>query len=103
MNRSALDKLKRIAPSIEEFRKLPPEEQAWLEPMLTFSIKTALAILDVISQSPHTYEEIANICQLHPTSVKQILSALDDGGCRISLDEKSAFASTGRPRNLARR
>ena len=103
MNQNTIERLKIAAPSIEKFRNLHPDEQIWFEPMLSQTIKTALNVLDAISNTPLTYEEIANICELHPTSVKQILSALDDGGCRIDLSEKTAFAPTGRPRNLARR
>jgi response regulator of citrate/malate metabolism len=103
MNQDTITKLKALAPSIEQFRNLQPQEQEWLLPCLHQTARTALGILDTITNQALTYEEIANICQLHPTSVKQILNALDDGGCRISLNEKTAFAPTGRPRNLARR
>lgn len=103
MNQDTILRLKDAAPSIEKFRNLNPSEQDWLIPMLTQTVKTALNILDTIVDSPLTYQEIADTCELHPTSVKQILNALDDGGCKINLSEKTAFAPTGRPRNLARR
>lgn len=66
-------------------------------------MRTALNILDAISNNALIYEEIADICELHINSVKQILSALNEGGCLIDMREKTAFAPTGRPRNLARR
>lgn len=103
MNTNTIKRLKDAAPSIEKLRHLHPEEQAWLAPMLTRTTKTALLILDAISQSPLTYEEIADTCELHINSVKQILWALNEGGCAIDMDERVAFARTGRPRKLARR
>lgn len=103
MNQDTINRLKDAATSIDKFRNLNPSEQAWLTPLLNPTAKTALNILDTIANSPLTYQEIADICELHPTSVKQILNALDDGGCRIDLSEKTAFAPTGRPKNLARR
>jgi response regulator of citrate/malate metabolism len=103
MNDSTVKRLVAAAPSIEKFRNLNPSEQQWLEPMLHKTAKTALNILDAIANNPLAYEEIADICELHPTTVRQILNALAQGGCRIDLSEKTAFAPTGRPRNLARR
>ncbi len=103
MNQDTINKLKSIAPSIEKFRNLHLDEQIWLEPCLHKTARTALDILDAIANNPLTYQEIADLCELHPTSVKQILNALDDGGCIINLSETTAFAPTGRPRTLARR
>ncbi len=103
MNQDTINRLKESAQSIEKFRNLHPQEQAWLEPLLHQTVKTALNILDTIANNPLTYIEIADICELHPTSVKQILNALSEGGTNIDLSEKTAFAPTGRPRNLARR
>lgn len=103
MNTDTIKRLKDAAPSIEKLRHLHPEEQAWLEPLLNPTTKTALLILDTISNSPLTYEEIADACELHINSVRQILGALNEGGCAIDMDERVAFARTGRPRKLARR
>lgn len=103
MNQVTINYLKKSAPSIERFRQLHPEEQKWMEPLLNHRTKTALNILDAISNTPLSYQEIADICELHINSVKQVLNALQDGGCRIDMSEKSAVAPTGRPRNLARR
>lgn len=102
MNQKTLDRLKELAPFIKSFRELHPREQEWLIPLLTPSVKTALAILDVIANDSLTYEEIANICELHPHSVTQILNALNEGGCDVSLSETQAFSPTGRHRVLAR-
>lgn len=103
MNQDTINKLKTLAPSIERFRNLHPDEQAWLEPCLHQTTRMALNILDATANNPLTYQEIADICELHPNSVKQILNALDDGGCAINLCETTAFAPTGRPRTLAQR
>jgi response regulator of citrate/malate metabolism len=103
MNQDTIKKLKALAPTIEQFRNLQADEQEWLVAALHPTVKTALNILDSITLKSLTYEEIADICQLHHNSVRQILNALEEGGCRISLTEKTAFAPTGRPRTLARR
>ena len=103
LNNDTLTKLKAAALAIKKFRQLHPDEQGWALPLLHPTIKTALTILDTIANTPLTYQEIANCCQLHPTSVRQILAALDEGGVAITLTEKSAFAPVGRPRKLARR
>jgi predicted Rossmann fold nucleotide-binding protein DprA/Smf involved in DNA uptake len=103
MNQDTINRLKAAAPSIEKFRNLHPDEQQWLEPMFSKTMQTALAVLDAISQTALTYEEIADECELHINSVKQILSALNEGGCRINLGDRTAFAPTGRPRNLVKR
>jgi hypothetical protein len=58
MNTNTINRLKSAAPSIEKFRNLKPTEQQWLEPLLTKTAKTALAILDTIESSPLTYEAI---------------------------------------------
>lgn len=102
MNQNTIERLKLAAPSIEKFRQLP-EEQRWMEPLMSQTVKTALDILDCISNHPMTYQEIADTCELHINSIKQILSALEEGGCHINMSEKTAIAPTGRPRLLARR
>ena len=103
MDQTTIRRLKENAAAIERIRNLHPDEQAWLVPCLNRRILTSLNILDAIANNPLTYEQIADICELHPTSVRQILGALSEGGCSISLSEKTAFAPTGRPRTLARR
>ncbi len=72
MNQSTIERLKLAAPSIEKFRQLHPDEQIWIEPLMNQTTKTALDILDAIANTPLTYEEIANTCELHINSVKQI-------------------------------
>jgi hypothetical protein len=103
MNEVTLAKLRDATPSIEKFRELCPEEQKWLYPLLTQSTCTALDILEAITHQHLSYEEIAAEVGIHPTSAKQILGALMDGGCSIDLREKGAFAPIGRSRNLVRK
>ena len=101
MNTDTTNRIRESARSIEKFRALDMDEQRWLEPLVTKTTKTCLNILDAIAHQPLTYEEIAQLCDLHPTTVKQILNALNEGGCSIDLRERGAFAPTGRSRNLA--
>ena len=103
MNTETTKRLTRIAPFIERFRNLHPDEQKWLEPMLKNNVRTALTILDSIAVAPMTYQSIADSLGLHPQTVCQMLNALAQVGCRINLKTSTAFAPTGRPRKLARR
>ncbi len=103
MNQDTINRLKEMAPSIEKLRNLQPGEQEWLEPLLHSTTKTALAILNSIVNTHLTYQEIADECELHVNTVKQYLYALSDGGCLIDMTQRTAYAPTGRPRNLSRR
>lgn len=103
MNQATIEKLKLAAPGIERFRQLHPSEQEWIEPLLDQTVRTALNILDCISNRPLTFDEVAKEVQMHPQSISQILNALSVSGVSIHLSEKGAYAPTGRPRKLARR
>ena len=103
MNQDTIDKLKAIAPSIERFRNLHPDEQKWLIHLLSPTTLAALNMLDAIANQPMTFDEISKIVERNPQTVSQTLNALNEGGVNIDLTEKTAFAPTGRPRKLARR
>ena len=102
MNQDTLERLRIAAPSIEKFRRLSPEEQAWLTPLLSAAVVSALGMLDAIEHEPLTFEEIGRITGRNPQTVAKILNVLSEK-IGINLTEKSAFAPTGRPRKLARR
>lgn len=102
MDVKATQRLKERAEAIAGFRELAIEEQEWLFPLLSRGIRNTLEMLDIISDQPLTFEEIAHELDLHPMSVSQKLNALAAGGYPIDLTENSAFAPTGRPRKLAR-
>jgi len=103
VNSDTINRLKQIAPFVEKFRNLHPDEQQWLEPLLKNNVRTALSILDIIANNPMTYQAIANSLELHHMTVCQMLNALAEGGCRIDLKKTTAYAPIGRPRTLARR
>lgn len=96
-------KLEARADAIAKFRELTIEEQEWLLPLLPRGIRATLELLDIISEKPLTYEEIADELDIHITTVSQKLNALAAGGYPLDLTETTAFALTGRPRKLARK
>lgn len=102
MQNAAREKLREKAEAIAKFRELAIEEQEWLFPLLTQGIRNTLELLDLISETPLTYEEIASELGIHPSTVTQKLNALAEGGYPLDLAETTAYAVTGRPRKLAR-
>lgn len=103
MDSVAAQRLKEKAEAIAEFRNLTLEEQEWLFPLLARGIKNTLEMLDIISEQPLTFEEIADEMDIHPITVSQKLNALVAGGYPIDLTGNCAFAPTGRPRKLTRK
>lgn len=105
MNKTTLTKLSNGAKVLEQFRHLADSEQEWLIEVLKVgkSALLALDILDAIASQPLTFEEIGRICECHPQTASQILNALVEGGMSLSLNDKSAYAPTGRPRKLAKK
>lgn len=103
MDSVAIHKLKERADAIAKFRELTIEEQEWIFPLLSRGIQATIELLDIISEKPLTYEEIADELDIHPTTVTQKLNALAAGGYPLDLTDVSAFAPTGRPRKLARK
>lgn len=103
MNESTRIQLREDALAIDKFRALHPNEQEWLRPLLSRRVQNILNMLDLISDSRMTFEEIALALGCNPTTVSQRLNALLQGGAAINLTETSACAPTGRPRTLARR
>ncbi|MEA5522857.1 hypothetical protein [Limnoraphis robusta] len=53
-------------------------------------------------RTERTYEQISDDLQIHIHTVKQILSALEEGGANIKVTGKTAVAETGRYRVLKR-
>lgn len=103
MDDSIRIKLIQVAKAIEEFRSLELTEQLWLMPLLNKGIQSTLEILDLISEEPLSYEEIATELDINEQTVRQKLNALSIGGYLIDLTETTAFATTGRPRTLVRK
>lgn len=89
--------------AIEKFRQLSPNEQDWIHPLLSKSVRSTLEILDLIAIEKLTFEDIGRTLGLSPVTVSQKLNALAQGGMAIDLSETAAYAPTGRPRKLARR
>lgn len=103
MDDSIRQRLTEQAKLIAKFQELESKEREWLLPLLSPGIKNTLKLLDLISDRPLTFEEIATELDIHPTTVTQKLNALVAGGYPLALTDKTAFAETGRPRKLARK
>lgn len=99
MNKTTLAKLKLAAPQIEKYRQLDERDKEWLAPIIDYSVLTAIDILSRIEEQPLTFEDIATLTGLHPTSVSQILNALS-GHITIDMSNGKAYAPVGRKRKL---
>ena len=101
MNEQTKAYIKECVPSIWKYWELHPEEQEWLYPLLHKSIRSAIAVLEAISDKPQNYSEIAAITELSENTVKQITYALAEGGIGIQIfSEGRAYCPLGRPRKL---
>lgn len=100
MNKTTLTKLKVAAPHIEKYCQLDEQDKEWLAPIIDYSVLTAINILSRIEEQPLTFEDIATLTGLHPTSVSQILNALSEH-IAIDMSNGKAYAPVGRKRKLA--
>lgn len=102
MNSKTYAKIVSLTPMLVQFQHLEAGERAWLEPLLTKSARTAIAILDKISQREMTYKEVGDDLNLNCQTAQQIINALSEGGVNIQIKAKAAQAATGRLRVLKR-
>ena len=102
MNEQTKAYIKECTLSIQKYWNLHPEDQIWIFPLLHKSIRSAIAVLEAISDQPRNYAEIAAITGLSENTVKQITYALAEGGIGIQIfSEGRAYCPLGgRPRNL---
>lgn len=101
MNEQTKAYIKECGLSIRKYWELPPEEQEWLYPLLNKSIRSAIVVLEAISDKPQNYSEIAAITELNENTIKQITYALAEGGIGIQIfSEGRAYCPLGRPRTL---
>lgn len=97
------EKLRVLARTIYKFQQLEETEKRWLKPLLSRGIVNTLRMLELLENRAMTFEELADELTIHPTTIKQRIYGLIDGGYPISLEGKVAIAETGRPRKLARK
>lgn len=95
-------RLMESADSYYEFLKLVEQEQKWLLPLLGKGAASTVKMLKLISEQPMTFEDIADQVGINSQTVTQKLNALAKGGFSLEMNDKSAFAPTGRPRKLVR-
>lgn len=102
MDKVTADRITEIAPSIQKFLDLAPEEQEWLFPLLGKAEKRAILILEEIQGHHLTYVEIAKLTNSHPNTVKMFLYALEDGGLAYKSGSTNKWLSSkgGRKRKL---
>lgn len=104
MDKITSNRLAKLAPKIQQFLELHPDEQAWLYPLLGRAERRAIAVIECIQGSYLSYEEIAEQCDIHRSTVKQILYALSEGGINFKVDSSNKWMTPqgGRNRRLTR-
>jgi hypothetical protein len=104
MDKVTVDRLNNLAPKIQQFLELHPDEQAWLYPLLGRAERRAIAILEAIQGNYLSYEEIGEQTDTHPNTIKQTLYALSNGGInfRVNSSNKWMTPQGGRNRKLTR-
>ena len=102
MNEDTKAYIKECGPSIQKYWDLHPEEQEWLYPLLQKRLRTAIAVLEAISDRPRSYSEIAKITGLSENTVKQLTYALGEAGIGIQVfsEDRTYYPQGGRKRNL---
>lgn len=102
MDKITCNRLEALAEKLEKFLELHPEEQEWLFPLLGRAEQRAIKILQEISNHPATFEEIGKATSTHPTTVKQTLYALSNGGIGFRIHETGKWLTPvgGRKRKL---
>jgi transcription initiation factor IIE alpha subunit len=102
MNEDTKTYIKECGPSIRKYWDLHPDEQQWLYPLLQKSLRSAIAVLEAISDRPRTYSEIAKITGFSENTVKQLTYALGEAGIGIQVfsEDRTYCPMGGRKRNL---
>lgn len=102
MDKVTVDRLKQLAPLIQKFLDLHPDEQEWLLPLLGRAERRAIKILQEIDNHPLTYKEAGSFTETHPSTVKQTLHALNEGGINFKIDSTGRWLTPngGRKRKL---
>lgn len=102
MDKITTDRLTHLAPNLAKFLDLHPDEQEWLLPLLGRAERRAILILEEISNYPLTFKEIGNLTNTHPSTVKQTLHALSNGGLDFKISSTGKWLSPlgGRKRKL---
>ena len=104
MDKITVDRLSKLAPLIQQFLDLHPDEQVWLYPLLGRAERRAIAILEAIQGNYLSYEEIGEQTDTHPNTVKQTLYALSNGGINFKVNSSNKWMTPqgGRNRKLTR-
>ena len=104
MDQVTVDRLRELAPLLQKFLDLHPDEQEWLMPLLGRAERRAVAILLEIDNHPLTYRQIGELTTTHPSTVKQTLNALSEGGMDFKVDRSGRWLTPngGRKRKLVR-
>jgi predicted transcriptional regulator len=104
MDKITANRLSKLAPTIQKFLDLHPDEQAWLYPLLGRAERRAILILECIQDNYMSYEEIAYETDSNTNTVKQILYALSEGGINFDVNKSGKWATPkgGRNRKITR-
>jgi hypothetical protein len=93
LDKSTIDRIETLSPSIEKFLELHPDEQEWLYPMLGKAEKRCIDMLIALQGRYLTYIQVAVLVNCHPSTAKSTLYALQRGGIGISQDKTGKFST----------
>jgi len=102
MNEKTKQYIKECGLGIQKYWDLDTEEQEWLYPMLQKRLRTAIAVLEAISDQPRSYSEIAKITGISQNTVKQLTYALAEAGIGVQIftEDRAYYPTGGRKRTL---
>jgi len=104
MNEATKEYIKECGDHIRKYWELEPDEQEWLYPMLQKRLRTAITVLEAISDRTRSYSEIAEITEISQNTVKQLTYALKEAGIGIQIfsEDRPYCPTGGRKRHLKR-
>jgi hypothetical protein len=103
MEKITSGRLTLVAKSLQKFFLLHPEDQAWLFPLLGRAERRAILIMEALEGTYKSYEELGKDVGIHPSTAKQILYALSNGGVNFEVTKTGKWSvpvRTGRRKKL---
>lgn len=94
MNKDTAERLKSLVDCFDFFLELHPDDQDKLLPLLGRSERRTIEMLFLIQGKFLTYEQIASELELHISTVKTTLYALQAGGMTRLTQDKTGKWST---------
>lgn len=104
MNQDTCDKIRDSASFFTKYFELSVQEQQWIYPALNKSFQSTIEIIELIIDSPMTYDVMSETLGVNKNTIIQKINALSEGGFPIEINlEKASYRLLGKPRNLVKR